>query len=132
MYFCAGVCLRCFSCNSKTDKQCADPFSKNYTDVGTDIVNCSDELSVQEFIIYFSNLMSLLGVPLSLDQKHTSKVKSTNRPSACQKVEINGEHFVSHLCHPFFCSHAALCKHMRILIDQKVTLIIYQVSYLII
>lgn len=100
--------MRCFSCNSKTDEHCADPFFRNYTDVGTNIVNCSDELSAQEFIVYFSNLMSLLGVPLSLDPKHTSKVKSTNKSSACQKVKINGEHFVSHFCHTFFCSHAAL------------------------
>lgn len=88
-----GKSLECISCSSEKDKQCADLLEFNYTSSGSasiQLIDCSDEAVRRQFIEYFSNLLSVLGVPVESSAKGNRQVsKNEEKPQACQKVVLN-------------------------------------------
>lgn len=65
----------------------------NYTgssSASIQLIDCSDEAATRQFIEYFSNLLSIFGVPVEVGAKVNRKLsKNDEKPEACQKVVIN-------------------------------------------
>lgn len=88
-----GESIKCLSCSSEKEKQCADLLEFNYTsssNASIQIIDCSDEAATRQFIEYFSNLLSVFGVPVEVSAKVNRQLpKNEKKLQACQKVVIN-------------------------------------------